>query len=47
MDGIVPTIIGIVIICLLLWGLKIIRGEVKELEEENYKLRKQIRDGSK
>jgi hypothetical protein len=45
---IAPTIIGIVIICLLFWGLKIIRGEVKELEEENYKLRKQIREnGSK
>jgi hypothetical protein len=41
---IAPTIIGIVIICLLFWGLKIIRGEVKELEEENYKLRKKIRD---
>jgi len=42
------SITGIIIICLLLWGLKIIRGEVKELEEENYQLRKQIREnGSK
>jgi hypothetical protein len=39
------SIIGIVIICLLLWGLKIIRGEVKDLEQENQQLKKQIRDG--
>jgi hypothetical protein len=38
------SIIGIVIICLLLWGLKIIRGELKDLEEENKQLKKQIRD---
>ena len=41
---ITTTLIGITIICLLLWGLKIIRGELKDLEEENQQLKKQIRD---
>lgn len=41
----IVTLIGIVVICLLLWGLKIIRGELKQLEEENQQLKKQIRDG--
>ena len=34
------TLIGVALICLLLWGLKIIRQDMSATERENFRLEK-------
>lgn len=44
---IVPTIVGIVIVCILLYGVKIIHQDNYNLIKENHELKKKIKNGNK
>jgi hypothetical protein len=44
---IATTIIGVTIICILLYGVKIIHRDNYNLTKENYELKKKIRENGK